>query len=371
MNKSLKITNEKVVPYYKIESTAALSWKINDTFHFSLRGVEFRKYMFEQYNISHDIMDGTYKRCQERDYDLLLSSGFNAVVTPYGAFCPSRDERPLRYVDTKVNWFTFDGVRQEGGIYEFLHIAVNYNEQNGTFSIYNNCNECDENSTLLVKKKNDRISIVDSAHDVIHIAETYIPIKADSRYEFLIDWEKLILVTASEINDETQHVATENIGRLLDFEAKYINWGMIYGNKMIFNSKFDKKSRSHRIYSEDSRYGMKVPEHTVFSNVEIIRDAVIFTFHDMGENYGSRLQNAYDDSIITWTSSVNLSFSRSFFQEEHSEPISWQEVVKEFFPKIGIMNAITIDDWKAEKAQLEEEARNWVNEHMHDNDETV
>ena len=168
---------------YKIEYTGKVvpEWVINDNLTVEL-AQQYSTFKLDKWLMNNTNLfgDNNFSFTEEQEEIILgfLNAGFTPVVNCYGT--SSKDDPRKTVVENDITWFLFDGCDNT----RFVNIAVNYNKNKGTFTVYNHYG-----------KDNSRIGIFDDMFTVLNMTRRYMPINiihAGTDF-YKPDWEKLIL----------------------------------------------------------------------------------------------------------------------------------------------------------------------------------
>lgn len=187
---------------YKIEYTGKVvpEWIINNNLRVELaqRDSTFQldKWLMNNTNL---FGDNNFSFTEEQEKIILrfLNAGFTPVVNCYGT--SSKDDPRKTVVENDITWFLFDGCDN----IHFVKIAVNYNKNKGTFTVYNHSG-----------KDNSRIGIFDDMFTILNMTRHCMPINiihAGTDF-YKPDWKKLILKDSVNLVDP----------KLFDENLKYI-----------------------------------------------------------------------------------------------------------------------------------------------------
>ena len=299
---------------YKIEYTGKVvpEWVINDNLTVELvkkySAFQLDKWLMNNTNL---FGDNNFSFTEEQEEIILsfLNAGFTPVVNCYGT--SSKDDPRKTVVENDITWFLFDGCDNT----RFVNIAVNYNKNKGTFTVYNHYG-----------KDNSRIGIFDDMFTVLNMTRRYMPINITHAgigyYE--PDWDKLILKNSVNLVDP----------KLFDKNLKYIiskvaesSW-----HQEGINPRFSDSYNESSIHI-DNYYKLKF---------EVVNHHIRITLCTLKNKFKSN--SAYDSDYGDCY--IDVFRENDYKEGEDDSQISHSEIL-ELLPKLGIIISIKNEDMKA------------------------
>ena len=299
---------------YKIEYTGKVvpEWVINDNLTVELvkkySAFQLDKWLMNNTNL---FGDNNFSFTEEQEEIILsfLNAGFTPVVNCYGT--SSKDDPRKTVVENDITWFLFDGCDNT----RFVNIAVNYNKNKGTFTVYNHYG-----------KDNSRIGIFDDMFTVLNMTRRYMPINiihAGIGY-YEPDWDKLILKNSVNLVDP----------KLFDKNLKYIiskvaesSWHQ-EGINPRFSDSYNESS-----IQIDKYYNLKF---------EVVNHHIRITLCTLKNKFKSN--SAYDSDYGDCY--IDVFRENDYKEGEDDSQISHSEIL-ELLPKLGIIISIKNEDMKA------------------------
>ena len=300
---------------YKIEYTGKVvpEWVINDNLTVEL----FQKYSTFQLdkwlmNNTNLFGDNNFSFTEEQEEIILgfLNAGFTPVVNCYGT--SSKDDPRKTVVENDITWFLFDGCDNT----RFVNIAVNYNKNKGTFTVYNHYG-----------KDNSRIGIFDDMFTVLNMTRRYMPINiihAGIGY-YEPDWDKLILKNSVNLVDP----------KLFDKNLKYII-------SKVAESSWHQEGINPRFSDSYNESSIQIDKYYKLK-FEVVNHHIRITLCTSKDKFKS---DSVYNSDYNGDCYIDIFRENDYKKGEDDSKISHLEILG-LLPKLGIILSVKNEDTKA------------------------
>lgn len=295
---------------YKIEYTGKLipEWVINDnlTVELANRGTNFQfdKWLMNNTNLFGD-NNFSFTDEHREIISSFLNAGFTPIVNCYGT--SSKDDPRKTVVENDITWFLFDGCDNT----HFVNIAVNYNKNKGTFTVYNHSG-----------KDNSRIGIFDDMFTILNMTRRCMPIDiihAGTNF-YKPDWDKLILKNSVNLVDS----------QLFDANLKY----MI---DKVAESSWHQEGIYPYVLGTEVEDALVVPIDNYYSlKFELVNHNIRITLYTPKNKIGETPYNNLSEKCYIVSGKCYIDVLRNEYKDENEPSLQRSEIL-EILPKLGVI----------------------------------